>query len=241
MDRRTLPPPADGPERAPPSERPTHPTTRQRRRDERKVWRIGLAVSVLLHLLAFVAWPSGDFEVSPFAAAGPRRGDPTAAAGGAMQALNVQVQSTRPITPPPVPTLDLTPEPVQDVQISDEATNPSDVLGDRPGLPGPGLADGTGQGDGGTAETGLYSRVPPSPRGMIIPPSSDELKGKEVQVWVFVDAQGNVVPDSTRLKPPTEDESFNRRLIDEASEWVFEPAREGGRAVAAWFPYTISM
>ncbi|NIP60097.1 MAG: hypothetical protein GWM92_17380, partial [Gemmatimonadetes bacterium] len=65
--------------------------------------------------------------------------------------------------------------------------------------------------------------------------------GTEVQVWVFVDERGRVVPDSTRLRPPTDDRAFNRRLVEEAAQWVFEPARQGGEAVAAWFPYTISM
>ena len=60
-------------------------------------------------------------------------------------------------------------------------------------------------------------------------------------MWVFVDAAGKVVADSTRLNPPTSDRGFNRRLIDEAAEWVFNPATRNGQPVAAWFPYTISM
>ena len=83
--------------------------------------------------------------------------------------------------------------------------------------------------------------VPPSPRGMIIPPTNDRLRGRQVEVWVFVDATGQVVADSTRLNPPTSDRGFNRRLIQEAAEWVFNPAMQGGQPVAAWFPYTISM
>lgn len=74
-----------------------------------------------------------------------------------------------------------------------------------------------------------------------MPPANDKLKGREVEVWVFVDERGRVVPDSTRLEPPTSDRDFNRRLIREASQWVFEPARQGGKPVASWFPYTISM
>jgi len=56
-----------------------------------------------------------------------------------------------------------------------------------------------------------------------------------------VDATGAVVPDSTRLEPPTKDRDFNRRLIREASEWVFRPASRDGRPIAAWFPYRIIM
>jgi hypothetical protein len=76
---------------------------------------------------------------------------------------------------------------------------------------------------------------------MIIPPASDKLKGREVEVWLFVDASGRVVPDSTVIRPPTSDRDYNRRLIREAAEWVFDPARKGGQPVAAWTSYRISM
>jgi hypothetical protein len=76
---------------------------------------------------------------------------------------------------------------------------------------------------------------------MIIPPDNDRLRGTEVQVWVFVDATGRVVADSTRLEPSTRDGDFNRQLIREASEWVFLPAQQDGQAVASWFPYRIGM
>jgi hypothetical protein len=76
---------------------------------------------------------------------------------------------------------------------------------------------------------------------MIMPPANRSLRGRQVEVWVFVDEAGRVVADSTRLRPPTPDRDFNRRLIEEAAEWVFDPARQHGRPVAAWFPYTISM
>ena len=120
--------------------------------------------------------------------------------------------------------------------------SPSSVIGDAPGVgEGPGIADGKGKGDGGNAEEGLFRLNPPQPRGMIIPPANKSLKGTTVEVWVFVNEQGKVVPDSTRLNPPTNDKGFNQRLIREASEWVFRPATRGGKAVASWFPYQISM
>lgn len=203
------------------------------------MWRSALALSVLLHLLVFVAWPSGQVMVSPHAAAGPRSGDPRPA-GGAMQAMNVRTPQPRRIVPPPVPTPTL--EPTEDVEFEPEpAMEAAEILGERPGMGPPGTEDGEGEGDGGTSDEGRYRLQPPVPRGMIVPPSNDELRGKEIQVWVFVDETGRVVPDSTRLQPPTGDRAFNRRLIQEAAQWVFEPARKGGEAVAAWFPYTISM
>lgn len=82
---------------------------------------------------------------------------------------------------------------------------------------------------------------PPSPRGMIIPPTNRDLRGTEVGIWVFVDETGRVVADSTWLEPPTRDDGFNRRLIREAATWLFRPARQNGQPVPAWFSYRIIM
>lgn len=215
-------------------------TARDRRRREGRTWRTGLLVSVLVHLILFFGWKGNVIPPSPFAAAGPRAGDNRAAAG-AMQALDIRTPPTVTIVPPPTPIIvEVEVEPIefeQDVEI-----DPASVLGDQPGLlEGPGLEDGTGQGDGGNAAEGLYDLQPATPRGMIIPPTNRDLRGTEVQVWVFVDAQGRVVADSTRLEPPTRDRGFNRRLIREAEEWVFRPAIREGRSVASWFPYRITM
>ncbi|MDX1646561.1 MAG: hypothetical protein R3304_05420 [Longimicrobiales bacterium] len=212
----------------------------ERRRRERSVWRTGLLVSVVLHLLLFLGWQGDVIPDAPFAAAGPRAGDDRAAAGS-MQAMNIRTPPPRRIVPPPLPIeVDVEVEPVdfEDELVLDAAA----VMGDEPGpLEGPGLDDGTGEGDGGTAEEGRNRLQPAAPRGMIIPPTNRELRGTEVQVWVFVDEQGRVVADSTRLDPPTRDRSFNRRLIEEAAEWVFRPALRAGQPVASWFPYRISM
>ena len=220
----------------------TEMTARDRRRQDRSVWRTGLLISVLFHLFLFVAWRGTVIPESPLAAAGPAAGDNRAAAGS-MQAFNVRTPPSTPIVPPlvPIPT-EIVVQPVefeQDVQV-----DPASVAGDAPGLlEAPGLELGTGLGDGGTAESGLYhlQPQPPVPRGLIIPPDNDRLRGTEVQVWVFVDATGRVVADSTRLEPSTRDGDFNRRLIREASEWVFLPAQQDGQAVASWFPYRIGM
>ncbi|RMH13291.1 MAG: hypothetical protein D6701_12450 [Gemmatimonadetes bacterium] len=213
-------------------------TNDQRRQAERRLWRNALLVSLFFHLMIFLLWRDDSLE-SSLAAAGPRAGDNRAASGG-MQAIQVRVPPPRPIVPPkiPLPTV-VEVEPVQveqEVRIETAA-----ILGERPGDEGPGRETGDGKGDGGTADEGLFRLVPPSPRGMIIPPASKELKGEVVQVWVWVDESGRVVPDSTRLRPPTSDREFNERLLREAAEWVFRPARKGGKPVAAWFPYRISM
>lgn len=213
---------------------------RDRRRRERSTWRNGLIASVLLHLIVFLGWNGQVIPDSPFAAAGPRAGDNRAAAGS-LQALNVRTPPSRPIIQPPTP-LAVEVE-VEPVEWEDEVDyDPASVLGEKPGLDeGPGLENGTGEGDGGNAEEGFYRLQPATPRGMIIPPTNRSLRGTEVQVWVFVDERGRVVADSTRLDPPTRDRGFNRRLIEEAAEWVFRPAVQEGRAVASWFPYLITM
>lgn len=215
-------------------------SNRERRVRERQLWRRSFAVALLLHVAVFLLWRSDRPLLSPFAAAGPRAGDDRAAAGG-MQAVTLSTTPRPPIVPPPVPLP--TVDPVEIVEFDDEAASEAvGLVGLELGpLAGPGRADGTGAGDGGTGDEGLYRMTPPNPRGMIIPPSSDRLEGREIEVWLFVDATGRVVPDSTVLRPPTSDRDYNRRLIREAAEWVFEPARQGGKAIAAWTSYRISM
>lgn len=199
-----------------------------------------ITCSLLLHVAVFLLWRGPVLPEQATSAAGPERGDAQAAAG-AMQALNIRAAPETPVVPPPVP-IAVDPA-VEIVEFDDEPrVDPADLLGDRPGLDAlPGVEAGTGTGDRGDAESGLDSLQPPSPRGMIIPPTHRDLRGTEVQVWVFVDDGGRVVADSTRLEPPTRDRDFNRRLIREASEWVFRPATRGGEPVAAWFPYRIIM
>ena len=215
-------------------------SARERRRRERTVWRTGLLVSILFHAILFFGWKGSVIPESPFAAAGPRAGDRRAAAG-AMQAINVRTRPTIPIIPPPAPIeVEVEIEPIDFEQAVE--IDAASILGEQPGLlEGPGLDDGTGAGDGGNAEEGLYRLRPASPRGMIIPPLNKELRGTEVQVWVFVNERGRVVADSTRLDPPTRDGGFNRRLIREAAEWVFRPAVQEGKPIASWFPYRIQM
>jgi hypothetical protein len=221
-----------------------HPAAAERRRQERKIWRMGILLSVAVHLLLFLGWQGPVIPTSPFSAAGPRAGD-YRAAGGSMNALNLSVPPSRPIIRPPVPlAVEVEVEPV--VIASDPAPDIAAVLGEAPGRgTGTGSGDasgaGPGRGAGGNADEGRYRLEPPTPRGMIIPPANKNLKGTTVEVWVFVDASGKVVPDSTRLNPPTKDRSFNQRLIREAAEWVFRPATQAGQAVASWFPYQISM
>ena len=215
---------------------------KDRRRQERRIWRTGLLISVLVHLLLFFGWQGDVIPVSPFAAAGPRAGD-NRAAKGALMAMNIRTPPTvTPIVPPPIPIpTDIAIDPVEFEDMTE--TDSASVLGEEPGLDdeGPGLEDGEGEGDGGNADEGFFRLQPPTPRGMILPPSDRGLRGTEVQVLVFVNETGRVVADSTRLNPPTRNGDFNRLLVSQASEWMFRPAMQEGKAVASWFPYRITI
>lgn len=217
---------------------PTSMRIQERRRRERSVWLRALGLSVVLHVVLFLAWPSVSVLVSPFSAAGPRNGDDQAA-GGSMQALNMRIPPAIPIVPPPLPTPSV--EPVVEVEFDDEArVQPAEVLGTGLSELGPpGIEAGTGAGDGGTADEGRFRLVPPMPRAMILPTFAEELKEGGAEIWVWVDATGRVVSDSTRVEPPTSDRGLNRRLMEEAADWRFEPARQGTEAVASWYNYRI--
>lgn len=232
-----------------------------RRTDElrarhRRIRAAGLLASLGLHLLLFLILlllGGPRAPRSPYAAAGPRSGDDRAApTGGGMQALNLVITSPRPEVPRvpapiPVPEVVVEPEPdpVPAIPAPDEipALTPGVAGRDAGAEPGSGIEGGDGRGDGGTDLEGRFRVVPPTPRGLILPPSDrpSRVRGREVTVWVFVDEQGRVVADSTRLLPTTGDSKFDDRLKRHAAEWVFEPARRSGQAIAEWFRYTISL
>ena len=225
---------------------------RQHDRRHTRILRAGLAASLLLHALLLLVFSGQTIPVSPFAAAGERRGSDRAAVGGGMEAIELRTPTAEPPqTPPPldpVPTATEVPEPPQpEISIEDipaiALAQGLAVPGPRGPNIGPGLLIGEGEGDGGTEAEGRFRVVPPRPRGLILPPGDRPraVRGKEVEVWVYVTASGLVVPDSTRLFPPTGDRGFDRRLRDHAAGWVFEAARRDGRAVPEWFTYTVVM
>jgi len=220
----------------------------------RRITRWAFVVSIAFHVTVLF-WFRNEIVIpaSPFAAAGPRAGDMKAAAGGGAEIVALQVTAPQIAPTPVVPKVEPipTPEPEKakvepEVQVvAAPVTATVAVLAGtgrvQSATTGAGLTGGTGRGDGGTGDEGLFRVVPPSPRGLILPPSDrpGKMRGREVDVWVFVDARGRVVGDSTRVAPPTGDRKFDDRLREQAAEWVFEPARRGGRAVAEWFKYTI--
>jgi hypothetical protein len=216
----------------------------------RHAFRMGLVASVVLHAVLFLAFGGQTLPPSPFAAAGERQRDARAAKGGGMEAVELRPPAVvEPPAPVPVPVVDLAEEEAPEPEPEVEEV-PTLALADGLALPGtpapgnePGLADGVGEGDGGTESEGLMRVVPPRPRGLTLPPGDrpNDVRGKEIEVWVYVSAAGQVVPDSTRLFPPSGDRRFDRRLREHAAAWVFEAARRDGRAVAEWFRYTLIM
>lgn len=227
----------------------------QRHRDEHRSYtravRVGLVVSVVAHAGLFLVFGGQSLPSSPFAAAGDRRADDRAARGGGLEALELRAPALIPVPPEPIPVP--VAEVAQEEQPEPEVTLeevPAIALADGlalPGDPGPdveqGVRDGVGEGDGGTESEGRFRVVPPRPRGLTLPPGNapSDVRGREVEVWVYVSAAGRVVPDSTRLMPSTGDRRFDRRLRSHAADWVFEAARRDGRAVAEWFRYTLIM
>lgn len=229
---------------------PHRNTSDLRRKHRRYAWR-GLLASLAVHLLLFLLWRSGPPSPrSPFAAAGERAGDIRAAAGGGMQAIALRPPPPEPTIPTPsaVPVPDIVFEEVEldeEVDVSEiEPPGPVEPLpGTEGNLAGPGVEGGDGAGDGGTANEGLFRLTPAVPRGMILPPADRprSVRGEEVTIFVFIDARGQVVPDSTHLDPGTGDRGFDARLREQAAQWLFEPARRGGRPVAEWYRYVIGL
>ncbi|HUH11631.1 MAG TPA: hypothetical protein VMK65_00920 [Longimicrobiales bacterium] len=212
--------------------------------------RRALGASILLHILLFLFFGMRGDPAVAFSAAGPRAGDDraAAAAGGGMQAVQLQPVQEQQIVRPEIP---LPTEVMVDIEPLDtqiEAVAFDELVGtlgrDKGPDQGPGgIEGGEGRGDGGNADEGLFRLIPPSPRGMILPPSNRprSVRGKEVTIFVFVTERGRVVSDSTLLRPGSGDRSFDEQLRRQASEWVFEPAKKGGKPVAEWFRYVISM
>lgn len=213
------------------------------------VW--GMTVSIVGHALLFLVFSDRPLPQSPFAAAGERMGDIRAAAGGGLEAIQLSTP-TRVLEPPPPipePTPDVMDDPIPEPELEQEDI-PAIALDGEIAAPGsegpaegPGLAEGAGEGDGGTEAEGRFRVAPPAPKGVFIPPMDRpaEVRGKTIDVWVFVTATGEVVADSTRLHPSTGHRGYDRRLRESVSAWIFEPARKDGEPVAEWYPFEVEL
>lgn len=203
--------------------------------------RVGIVASLLFHVVVLLLFRDDSIPLAPLAAAGADRDDDMAAEGGALETVNLRIAEPQPIPRPPDPVF------VPDVQVEQPQpqieVEPVDLaaLSQGTGEPAetPGATDATGEGDAGTSEEGRSRVVPPNPRGIIMPPGGVPrgARGRTFAVYVFVDARGRVVADSTRIIPSSGDRGWDRDVIGRANEWVFEPARRQGRAVAEWWSF----
>ena len=229
-----------------------------RRRADRR-WRrallVGLLAAAAVHVAVVLLFRTArPTPTAASTAAGPAAGDYRAArGGGGLTMLDVRPRTAPPPKPVPVPV----PAPVPEVEVKPEPPKPRlQAPGPvEPSLPGtaagagsgdaagPGTPTGTGRGGGGADEGGASGILAPRPRGIFIPPAGQpaSARGQDITIWVFVAPSGRVVPDSTRLEPPTSDGRYNRRLIQTANDWVFDPARRAGRAVGAWFSFGVTL
>jgi periplasmic protein TonB len=236
---------------------------RARQREEQR-WRkarsLGIIGTVLIHLILLLLFRQTTLPpYEPLAAAGPAQGDlrPTAGGGSGMTMVEVRPEQPPPEEevpqPVPVPTeVIVVPPP----EVAPASPEPSREPAPAPSLPGvgapgtggndglatgPGTETGTGDGGGGSGDGGASRVIPPTPRGVFIPPAGRpaSARGQEITVWVFVTENGRVQRNSVRLEPPTSDTRYNQRLIQSVSEWVFDPARQGGRPVPVWYPFQI--
>lgn len=252
-------------DREPDARRPAswRPPTARADRVWHRLLGVGLLLAVAVHAALLLSMRSTALPPATLSAAGPRAGDYRAAAGGGggMEMVQVRVEEQRAPAeeavpePVPVPEVEIEVEPVPEPEPDPSLSRLPEVSIAAPGpgvagvgagtgeATGPGLADGRGQGGGGSDAEGASGLTAPVPRGLFLPPQGvpSNAKGREITVYVFVNAQGRVIADSTRIHPATRDSRFNRRLREQAAEWVFEPARRGSQTTAAWFQYGLTL
>ena len=206
-----------------------------RYRRERRIWRNGITMSVAVHFLLFFIWKITAIPISSSMPLGPEQSE-GAVDEGSLRALSIWVPPKLPVSPSPIPIpsqIDIRETKLPQITEREAVS----ALGKSPSLDKPlGLRDGFG-----TTYQGTSDWMPATPRDMIIPSNKHDLNGKEIQVWVFVDESGGVIPDSTYIDPVPENEDFNRRLIRQAAEWLFRPATRDGKPVASWFTYRIAI
>jgi hypothetical protein len=229
---------------------PAQPRSASERWDRRwgRALRYGYLAAIALHFAVFLIFQSAPWQPPEEPRMPAMRAiDPImAGGGGAMSQVEVSVvEPEEPVEEAPVEEVPVEPTPAE-VEAPEVAEVDIALPGDRVGtddrlgqFEGRGESDAVGDEAGRGGDEGRVT--PPVPRGMILPPSGApaDARGREITVWVYVDARGRVVGDQTRLEPPTSDARYNRRLIASAAGWSFDPARQNGQPVAAWYPFEI--
>jgi len=195
-----------------------------------------MATSFVLHALVFLLWV-GDRPTVEGAAPGQRQ-PKLLAGGGAIELIRVSVPRRTEIPAPPKPVLAVdVPEIEVMVEELEFSLDGVDLL--PVGLPAqlPGIGDGPGRGQGGEGGDGDGYRSP-IPRSVV--PQWDaprSVRGMEVTVRVFVDADGHPT-GIVELDPPTPDAGFNRTIMEQVKTWEYQPARRDGSPVEGWAEIT---
>lgn len=199
----------------------------------------GLAASIALHALLLFAGRAPHRPPGPSGADAARAGAPAPGGQNAMRAVDVRGRVVQ--VPPPPPPLAAPAEPeLAEVELTAQEPPVPALRGpETPAPPGAGEGDGrAGAGRTAPPGRGVPTFVPPAPRTVLPewdPPPG--LRGREVTVRVRVDASGRPTAP-VELRPPTGHEGFDRRLARKVLQMEFEPARRGGRPVAAWAELT---
>jgi hypothetical protein len=207
-------------------------------RYERAAWWAGMFASLVLHTLVVLFW-IGDMVQLEEAAPDQRLYSHTT---GGRLIRSIRVSSSRreeiPLPPDPIievkmPHLDMTeiaaPLPVEHLL----------SLGLSAWLPSPRSEFGLGPGklsDIGDSKTeyGYQAPVPKFVAPQWDPP--DSARGLEVTVYVLVDEDG--WPQDVELDPPTPDDGFNDRIVNQVRGWKYQPARRHGRSTFGWAEIT---
>ncbi len=138
-------------------------TNLERRKREGQIWRSAFVISLGLHLLLFLLWPSSWGPESPFSAAGPRALDDRAAEG-AMQAVSLSSAPPDEAQPPPVPVVTLDPPDPVEVEIEPDALPDVEITPPDIPIPGRDRKSKRPLEGGGKVGRGVWSCKPPKNR-----------------------------------------------------------------------------
>ena len=211
----------------------------------RRVAAAAFTASLLIHVAVFLLWRVNPVSLGSTIAAGPRTGDPIAAAGGgAMRSVRYRLPPQIEVPPPPekfvVDERPIEIEMPEDPQIATLDLNTA--LGEAREMattPGPGMAGMTGRGDGGADASGNSRLLDGTPRSLIPewdPPK--DVRGMEVTVRVLINERGH--PLEVRLQPQTPNRGFNDKLIRKARLMEFNPVRDrSGRPIQEWTEFVL--
>lgn len=193
-----------------------------------------MLLSVLVHLLAFLLWPSTP--IPPFGSGGSLA-DPAFDRPEPIQLVQLPPLTDRAAAEPALPTASHNWSVVAVRQI---AASPAalDLIPAKLSPGRPGITSSLRQSPGAPVESSDELYVQPIASGILSdwkPPVF--LFGVAMTARVYLDAAG--APTAlVELAPPTESQRMNRAIAFRVRTLEYQPARRGGEAVAAWAEIT---